>query len=186
MTAPAISFRPLKLTDLRLLHEWLTRPHVVEWWTPAPSLEQVEEEFGPLTSESSTTRPYLVLFDGIPGGFIQSYVAMGSGDGWWEDEQDPGVRGIDQFLAEAEQLGLGLGTAMVRAFVEYLFADSAVSCIQTDPSPENGRAIRCYEKAGFRATRVVDTPDGPALLMVCEREEIAGRGVPLASGGGRS
>jgi hypothetical protein len=28
------------------------------------------------------------------------YVALGAGDGSWEDEIDPGVRGIDQFLAD--------------------------------------------------------------------------------------
>ena len=28
-----------------------------------------------------------------------------AGDGWWEEETDPGVRGIDQSLANASQLG---------------------------------------------------------------------------------
>jgi RimJ/RimL family protein N-acetyltransferase len=165
---PVVSFRPLTLTDLTLLHQWLGRPHVAEWWNGAPSLAEVEEEYGPLASHQSTTRPYVVLGDGAPIGFIQSYVAMGSGDGWWPDEADPGVRGIDQFLADPEQLGRGLGSAMVRAFVELLFADPAVTRIQTDPSPGNGRAIRCYEKAGFRPVGEIDTPDGRALLMVCE------------------
>ena len=36
----------------------------------------------------------------------------------------------------------------------------------TDPDPANARAIRAYEKAGFRQRPHVDTPDGPALLMV--------------------
>ena len=171
---PVVSFRPLTRTDLSLLHEWLTRPHVAEWWSPPPSLAEVEQEFGPLTSDRSTTRPYIVLADGAPIGYIQSYVAMGSGDGWWLDEQDPGVRGIDQFLAHSGQLGCGLGTAMVRAFVQHLFADPAVTQVQTDPSPQNRRAIRCYEKAGFHAVGEVDTPDGPALLMVCDRAESKG------------
>jgi aminoglycoside 6'-N-acetyltransferase len=35
-----------------------------------------------------------------------------------------------------------------------------------DPDPTNARAIRAYEKAGFVKDRFVDTPDGPALLMV--------------------
>jgi aminoglycoside 6'-N-acetyltransferase-1b len=43
-----------------------------------------------------------------------------------------------------------------------------VTKIQTDPAPTNLRAIRCYEKAGFRKVGIVDTPDGPALLMVIE------------------
>jgi RimJ/RimL family protein N-acetyltransferase len=166
---PVISFRPLTSADLSLLHEWLGRPHVAEWWGPAPSLAQVEAEYGPLTGGRSTTRGYVALGDGRPIGYIQSYVALGSGDGWWPDERDPGARGIDQFLGNPEHLGRGLGSAMIRAFVERLFADPAVTRIQTDPSPDNRRAIRCYEKAGFRAAREVDTPDGPALLMIRDR-----------------
>ena len=172
---PVVSFRPLTPTDLPLLHEWLGRPHVAEWWGPTPSLAEVELEFGPLTSDESPMRPYVVLGDGAPIGYIQSYVAMGSGDGWWLDEQDPGVRGIDQFLAHSAQLGRGVGTAVVRAFVQHLFAEPTVSRIQTDPSPRNRRAIRCYEKAGFHTLGEVDTPDGRALLMVCDRAENAGQ-----------
>jgi RimJ/RimL family protein N-acetyltransferase len=44
-----------------------------------------------------------------------------------------------------------------------------VTRIQVDPKPDNPRAIRCYEKAGFRAVREIDTPDGRALLMYCNR-----------------
>lgn len=168
-TMDTLSFRPLTTADLPLLHEWLGRPHVAEWWGPAPTLAEVEEEYGPLTSAESTTVPYLFLGDGAPIGYIQSYVVMGSGDGWWPDEEDPGARGIDQFLADPEQLGRGLGTAMVRAFAQQLFGDPAVTRIQTDPSPRNRRAVRCYEKAGFRAVGEVETPDGPALFMVRER-----------------
>ena len=91
------------------------------------------------------------MLNGEPIGYAQSYVALGSGDGWWEEETDPGVRGIDQSLANASQLGKGLGTKLVRALVELLFNDPEVTKIQTDPSPSNLRAIRCYEKAGFEA-----------------------------------
>ena len=47
--------------------------------------------------------------------------------------------------------------------------DHAVTWIQTDPSPTNLRAIRCYERAGFRQVRTIVTPDGPALYMLQER-----------------
>ena len=64
--------------------------------------------------------------------------SCGSGDGWWEEETDPGVRGIDQSLANASQLGKGLGTKLVRALVELLFNnDPEVTKIQTDPPPSN-------------------------------------------------
>lgn len=166
----ALSFRPLEMADLPMLHEWLRRPHVSQWWQPTPSRAEVDADFSPMTDAgSSTTRSYIALLAGRPVGFIQSYVVMGSGDGWWEDEMDPGARGVDQFLANVEELGTGLGSAMVRAFVDRLFLDSEVSKVQTDPSPENGRAIRSYAKAGFVARAEVMTPDGPALLMLRTR-----------------
>lgn len=79
------------------------------------------------------------------------------------------VRGIDLSLANASQLGKGLGTKLVRALVELLFNDPEVTKIQTDPSPSNLRAIRCYEKAGFERQGTVTTPDGPAVYMVQTR-----------------
>jgi RimJ/RimL family protein N-acetyltransferase len=119
-----------------------------------------------MTDPESTTRGYIALLEGRPIGFIQSYVVFGSGGGWWDQEADPGARGIDQFLANAEQLGRGLGSSMAYAFVNDLFLDLSVTKVQTDPSPENERAIRSYARAGFQPQRVVNTPDGPALLMV--------------------
>ena len=164
-----IDFRPLAAADLSMLHAWLQRPHVAAWWDGVPTLAEVEADYMPCIRGESDVKPYVVQQDGVPIGYIQSYVAMGAGDGWWEGETDPGVRGIDQFLAHEYMLGRGTGTAMVRAFVERLFADPAVTRVQTDPDPRNARAIRCYEKAGFRAVGEIDTPDGRALLMRCER-----------------
>lgn len=163
------SFRPLNTTDLPMLHDWVARPHWTEWWGDAPSIAEVEAEYGPWIADPTKVQPHIALLDGQPFGYIQSYVAMGSGGGWWENETDPGVRGIDQSIADAAQLGRGFGTAMVRAFVAKLFTDPRVTHIQTDPDPRNARAIRCYEKAGFRSVGEVQTPDGTALLMVCER-----------------
>jgi len=54
-------------------------------------------------------------------------------------------------------------------FVDTIFRDPTVTKIQADPAPDNARAIRCYEKAGFRPLRRVTTPDGPALLMIRQR-----------------
>ena len=162
-------FELLRAQDLPLLHGWLLRPHVAQWWGPAESMDQLHADYVADQRLPGATLAYIASLDGAPVGFIQSYVAMGSGHGWWEDVTDPGVRGIDQFLAHADQLNQGMGRAMVRAFTGRLLADPAVSLVQTDPSPDNARAIRCYVQAGFQAVREVETPDGPALLMHCTR-----------------
>ncbi len=81
----------------------------------------------------------------------------------------PGARGIDQFLTDGARLSQGIGTAMIRRVLTQLFSDPNVTMVQTDPDPANRRAIRCYTKAGFESVGEVATPDGPALLMRCER-----------------
>jgi len=61
-------------------------------------------------------------------------------------------------------------TKMVRALVAKLFSDDpTVTRIQTDPSPHDARAIRCYEKADFRAHAEIVTPDGRAMQVYCDR-----------------
>lgn len=165
-TTPSITFRPLVPSDLPMLHAWLQRPHVAEWWEHPRTVDDVNAEYLPVAYGETGTRAYIAMLDGEPLGFIQSYVVLGSGDGWWEQETDPGARGIDQFLSNAGQLGQGLGSAMVAAFSDLLLADPDVTKVQTDPSPDNPRAIGCYRRAGFESTGVVDTPDGPALLMI--------------------
>jgi RimJ/RimL family protein N-acetyltransferase len=160
-------FRPLREEDLTVLREWLLRPHVAAWWGPADSIDELRSEYLLSVDLPNAMRAYIAHMDGEPIGFIQAYVVMGCGGGWWESETDPGARGIDQFLAEADQLGRGLGRAMIRVFVRRLFADPGVTVVQTDPDLRNERAIRCYAAAGFLPVGPVITPDGHALLMRC-------------------
>ena len=102
------------------------------------------------------------MLNGEPIGYAQSYVALGSGDGWWEETDR--VRGIDQSLANASQLGKGLGTKLVRALVELLFNDPGPQD-PNGPSPSNASDPDAT-KAGFEGKGTVTTPDGPAVYMV--------------------
>ncbi|MBX3619217.1 MAG: AacA4 family aminoglycoside N(6')-acetyltransferase [Rhizobacter sp.] len=184
-----LTLRPMTEQDLPMLHDWLNRPHIVAWWggeDARPTLDEVLAQYRPSTLAQASVTPYIAMLGDEPIGYAQSYVALGSGDGWWEDETDPGVRGIDQSLADPSQLGKGLGTRLVRALVARLFEDPSVTAIQTDPSPDNARAIRCYEKAGFVRLKTLVTPDGPAAYMVQTRQDfertrrLAGHSIEIA------
>ena len=168
-----VTLRLMTEQDLPMLHDWLNRPHIVEWWggeEERPTLEDVLIHYLPRVLAEESVTPYIAMLGEEPIGYAQSYVALGSGDGWWEEETDPGVHGIDQSLANPSQLNKGLGTKLVRALVERLFSNPTVTKIQTDPAPNNLRAIRCYEKAGFAQQKVITTPDGPAVYMVQTRQ----------------
>ena len=169
-----ITLRLMSENDLSMLHGWLNRPHISKWWggeDERRTLEDVYKKYQPRILGKDKVTSYIAMLDEESIGYAQSYVAMGSDDGWWEAETDPGVWGIDQLLANESQLNNGLGTKLVRTLAEQLFSDVAVTRIQADPAPNNLRAIRCYEKAGFVRRGNIVTPDGPAVYMVQTRSD---------------
>ena len=152
-------FRPMTTADLPLIRQWLAEPHVIEWWGD-PS-EQYALVSGDL--DEPAMDQYVVSTDGTDFGYIQCYdlTAWNSGFGI----QSEGTRGIDLFIGEPGMIEQGHGSALTRAFVDARLA-AGVPRIVTDPDPANPRAVRAYEKAGFARAHMVETPDGPALLMV--------------------
>ena len=159
--APGYIFRPMNAADLPQVQRWLALPHVREWWgDPA-------EQYGLVSGDldEPAMDQFIVSIAGSPLGYIQCYdlTAWNTGFG----PHPPGTRGIDQFIGEADMVGRGHGSAFIRQFVDDLLT-SGVPRVVIDPDVANARAIRAYEKAGFRAQHEVDTPDGRALLMVRE------------------
>jgi aminoglycoside 6'-N-acetyltransferase len=153
------AFRPMSSADLPTIRRWLAAPHVAQWWHD-PS-EQFELVSGDL--DHPDMAQFIVTAGARDFAYLQCYNI-----GAWEcgfGPQPEGTRGLDQFIGEADMLGDGHGSAFIRAFADQLLA-SGTPRIVMDPDPANARAIRAYEKAGFSRDRIVDTPDGPALLMV--------------------
>ena len=160
MIADTYEFRPMTAADLPLVLHWLKQPHVVQWW--GDTHEQFELVSGDLEIEAMDQ--YIVATAGRPFAYIQCY----DPDVWPDNGlgvHPKGTRGIDQFIGEPDMVDRGHGSAFIRAFIERELAGGAPRVV-TDPDPANARAIRAYEKAGFKKVHSVDTPDGIALLMV--------------------
>lgn len=155
----AYAFRPMSAGDLPTIRRWLETPHVSAWWhDPAEQLELVSGDLG-----HPDMTQFIVAADGQEFAYLQCYnlLAWDSGFG----PQPDGTRGLDQFIGEANMIGCGHGSRFVRAFADQLLA-SGTPRVVTDPDPMNTQAIHAYERAGFRRDRLVETPDGPALLMM--------------------
>jgi aminoglycoside 6'-N-acetyltransferase len=159
--SPAYSFRRVTADDLAMLRRWLETPEVRRWWDDPAVLE---ENFGDdriaMWIVSLADRPFAYVQDYKPHDWSMHHFAFLPG----------GARGIDQFIGEPDMIGRGHGSAFIRAHVDQLFAEGAPA-VGVDPDPENIRAIRAYQKAGFVAGDAQDTEWGPSLLMVRWAEE---------------
>ena len=152
-------FLAMTSADLPLIRRWLETPHVSQWWhDPAEQFELVSGDL-----DHPDMAQFIVASDRRPFAYLQCYNLSDWNTGF--GPQPLGTRGLDQFIGEADMLDCGHGSAFIRSFAERLLANGTPRVV-IDPDPANARAIRAYGKAGFVKDRAVDTPDGPALLMV--------------------
>ena len=150
------AFRAMTSADLPLIQRWLALAHVRQWWgDPAEQFTLVSGDLAEPDMDQ-----FIVSAVGGDFGYLQCYDLTA-----WFGAHPPGTRGIDLFIGEPGMIERGHGSALIRCFVEGWLAAGAPRIV-TDPDPANERAVRAYEKAGFKRVRMVDTPDGPALLMV--------------------
>ena len=136
-----VVLRPLAETDVDRIVELGSHPDVTRWW-PGLTPEHVGEK---ARGKDEGVTCFGILVDGEVAGLIQHY-----------EETDPDYEhaGIDLFLG-APYHGRGLGTDAVRTMARHLVADRGHHRLVIDPAAENERAIRCYEKAGFRRVGVM-------------------------------
>jgi RimJ/RimL family protein N-acetyltransferase len=102
---------------------------------------------------------------------IQTYLVSDYPDYAALIEEGEGTAGLDLFIGAEEQTGRGLGTEMIRRFVdEIVFARQATVACTADPDVRNTASIRAFEKAGFRAVREFLDPEGGQMHALVRRE----------------
>ena len=163
-----IGFSPVGEEHYPLLLAWLNRPHMREWWGDP------EEELGfirDMVEEKDTTRPFLITLDGKPVGYKQYwFVGHHQNEEWTKDnpwllELPQEAVGVDLSIGEADRLSAGIGSAALIAFVAHLRGLGHETII-IDPDPANARAVRAYEKAGFRPVEKLLGRTGDDVLIM--------------------
>ncbi|MFC5586696.1 GNAT family N-acetyltransferase [Nitratireductor kimnyeongensis] len=162
-----IDFVPVTAEHYPLLLDWLHRPHVRQWWgEPETELAQIRD----MVEGRDTTRPFIILLDGRPVGYIQYwFVADDKSEEtlavapWLAELPDDAV-GVDLSLGEEALLSRGIGSRSLKQMVRRL-RDEGHENIFIDPERNNSRAVRAYEKAGFRTIPQLEGRPGSALIM---------------------
>ena len=155
---PRVTLRTVRPEDVDRLTEIVREPDVAAWWGSYDE-QRVRDD---LIAPESDKVVHAIEVQGELIGLIQHY-----------EENDPDYRhaSIDLFVATAWQ-GRGYGTEALRTVARHLFEERGHHRLTIDPSAGNERAIRAYEKVGFRRVGVMREyergPDGSwrdGLLM---------------------
>ena len=138
-----------------------------EWWgEPETELGYVID----MIEGRDTTRPFVFSVDGEPMGYIQYWFigdhqnATWIADYPWLAELPSDTVGVDLSIGEPARLSQGLGSAVLQEFAERL-AGKGHRTIIIDPDLDNRRAVRAYEKAGFRPVPGLLGRTGDTLIM---------------------
>jgi aminoglycoside 6'-N-acetyltransferase len=135
-----VRLRPVRAGDADRLLAIRREPEVSRWWGVFE-----EEGAGEDVLEDEESVRYAIEADGEVIGLIQ-----------YHEESDPAYRhaGMDIFVATAWQ-GRGYGTEAIRALARHLVDARGHHRLTIDPAAANERAIRAYERVGFRPVGVM-------------------------------
>ncbi|HEY2629079.1 MAG TPA: GNAT family N-acetyltransferase [Usitatibacter sp.] len=152
-----IAFRRFGVEDMQQLYLWLGRAHVAKWYAPAPSsFAEMVAKYAPRTDASNVVQAFVANVDGADCAYVQTYPVREFAEYARELQCREGAAGMDLFIADAWRLGRGLGSDIVRCFVDEIVfgANGASECI-AGPSEGNDASIRAFEKAGFARWKVI-------------------------------
>ncbi len=161
------TFRRLTRDDFALLGAWLAAPHVREWWNHDPSPRALEEDFGDTVDGDEPAEDWIVELEGRPIGLVQYCRFVDYPD--YVAEMAPvhpvgvGVASIDYLIGDDELVGKGVGTAMIVAFVAFVWThDPTTMSLVVPVNSANERSWRALLRSGFHlVARGEMDPDNP-------------------------
>jgi len=173
-----LTFRPLALADLVLMHGWFAQAHVAEWYRDEAKLsyEGVVAKYAPRIQGHEPVRAFIIAYGNHPIGYIQVYMVRDYPDYRAYIDVDDGTAGVDLFIGDPAYVNRGLGGPMLALFLRAIvFASADVTGSLIDPEVANARAIRSYEKVGYRhMTTIEDRQNArPVHLMYLGKDDDA-------------
>lgn len=147
MTNFIISFALLSKTTLPITLAWLDKPHVQTYLYGQGLINTQNHLQDFIDGNAKNFEAWIALIDNKPFALLMTSKIK---------TQDPYKKyctcnqseTLDVLIGSKSMLGKGLGTKMLKAFIQ---EQSNVQEWLIDPSATNKRAIKCYEKVGFKS-----------------------------------
>lgn len=147
--------RTIQEKDKRFLVKWLSASPVLEFYEGRDNpfdLEKVEKSF---YIPEEDVKKCIVEYREAPIGYIQFYQVNSKTSTIDHYERGETIYGMDQFIGEPDYWNKGIGTLLVKSMVGYLMTQRKADRVIMDPQITNARALRCYEKCGFKKVKLL-------------------------------
>ena len=163
-----VTLRRARIADAAMLSEWYRDPGVVAAHGQEESVHRDEDWRAEIEAAPPWREILIGEEDGRPFGVVVDIDPALEETHYWGD-CGSGLRAFDTWIGAAADRGRGLGSQMMRLAIARAFEDPAVRAILIDPLASNERAVRYYERCGFRAVerRMFDEDD--CLVMRLDR-----------------
>lgn len=142
--ATHIQLRQATINDLATLQHWDKQAHVIES-DPNDDWNWEQE----LLRTPAWRQQLIAELDGRPIGFVQIIDPAQEETHYWGNVA-PNLRAIDIWIGEEQDLNKGYGTQMMQQAIDLCFETPEVTAILIDPLVSNMKALRFYERLGFR------------------------------------
>lgn len=141
--------------DAAVLLKWMTDMRVLEFYEGRDkryTQELIQEDFFEDEEDDDKNMIKAILeYDSKPIGYGQIYGITGEGyEEYGYENRNEAVYGIDQFIGEPDYWNRGIGTEYLRLVLKFLREEKQADAVIMDPHQDNARAIKCYQKVGFR------------------------------------
>ncbi len=143
-----ITLRPATPDDLGLILHWDEQPHVKE---TGGDEDLNEWDWENQLARNVPWRELLIaMLDDRPIGFVQIIDCREEESHYWGTDCPEHSWAIDIWIGEADCLGKGYGTKIMRLAISRCFAHPFCEHILIDPMADNTAAHRFYESLGFK------------------------------------
>ncbi|KAA1420640.1 acetyltransferase [Mumia zhuanghuii] len=165
----SIAFRLMREDDLGLLVAWRHEPHVLTWFRDPPvDVADARARYGARLRGGDPTRMWVVEVDGRLVGSLQDY-PVDSDDDLAVRVQLPGAVGFDYLIGDPSEVGRGLGTRMLAAYLRdvVLPAHPDAPWFVACPDARNAASLRVLDKLGFEQRQWIQMPGEEYAEIVC-------------------
>lgn len=156
------------------LHAWMNDPSIARFWALAKPRPFIAEYLRAQDSSAHSTA-WIGLLDGEPMSYWELYEVSADPLAQYYAVQ-PGDVGVHLLVGPAHLRGRGIGSQLLSAVVETLFAcRPTIRRVVAEPDRDNIASVRTFERSGFRHCAELRMPDKVAALLMRDRDAEAVR-----------